>query len=144
MANTFNVKVVTPDGEVWSGDAVSVILPAADGYLGVWPGHEPLVTAMDIGILSIKTPSEQVITLIAVHGGFAQITGSEVTVLAESAEIAESIDTIRAVKSEERARERLSGKFADIDIERAQVALRKAAARKRVADAAKSKPVSMV
>jgi tellurite resistance protein TerC len=111
MANTFNVKVVTPDGEVWGGEALSVILPAADGYLGVWPGHEPLVTAMDIGILMIKTPAEQVVTLVAVHGGFAQITGAEVIVLAESAEVAEQIDTLRATKAEERARERLSGKF---------------------------------
>lgn len=144
MANTFMVKVVTPDGEVWSGPAVSVILPGQGGYLGVWPGHEPLVTVMDIGSLLIKTPSEQVITLLAVAGGFAQVTGSEVTILAESAELAEQIDTIRATKSEERARERLSGKFADVDIERAQVALRKASARRRVAEAAKGKPVSMV
>lgn len=144
MANTFTVRVVTPEGEVWSGEAVSVVVPGLDGYFGVWKGHEPLISAMEIGTLMIKTPSEQVVSLIAVHGGFVEVTGEEVIVLAETAELAEQIDTIRATTAEERARERLSGKFADIDVERAQVALRKSLVRKRVAELAKSKPTSMV
>jgi F-type H+-transporting ATPase subunit epsilon len=144
MANSFTVRVVTPDGEVWSGEAVSVVVPGIEGYFGVWKGHEPLISAMDIGTLMIKTPSEQVVSLIAVHGGFVQVTGDEVIVLAETAEFSEQIDITRATTSEERARERLSGKFADIDVPRAQVALRKASARRRVAELAKSRPTSML
>lgn len=144
MASDFAVQVVTPDGEVWSGRAVSVIVPGVDGYFGVWAAHAPLVAGMGIGMLSIKTPAETVIDVIAVSGGFVEVSRAGVTILAEAAEIGDSIDTIRATESETRARERLSGRFADIDIERANVALRKAMNRKRVAEAGRSKPTSMV
>ncbi|MCC7477137.1 ATP synthase F1 subunit epsilon [bacterium] len=144
MASDFAVKVVTPDGEVWSGRAVSVIVPGLDGYFGVWQGHAPLVAGMGIGTLSIKTPGEVVVDVIAVSGGFVEVSREGVTILAEAAEMGGSIDTIRASESETRARERLSGKFANIDIERAQVALRKAANRRRAAELARSRPTSMV
>lgn len=144
MASDFAVKVVTPDGEVWSGRAISVIVPGLDGYIGVWAGHAPLVAGMGIGTLSIKTPGEVVVDVIAVSGGFVEVSREGVTVLAEAAEMGDSIDTIRATESETRARERLSGKFANIDIERAQVALRKAVSRRRAAELAKSRPTSMV
>jgi F-type H+-transporting ATPase subunit epsilon len=144
MASDFAIQVVTPDGEVWSGRAVSVIVPGVDGYFGVWAGHAPLVAGMGTGALMIKTPSDVVIELIAVSGGFVEVSKAGVTILAESAESGDAIDLNRASSAEERARERLSGKFADVDIERAQVALRRAANRRRVSELAKSKPTSML
>lgn len=140
----FSVKVVTPDGEVWSGRATSVVIPGLDGYFGVWAHHAPLIAGMDIGSVLIKTPEEHVLTLIAVAGGFVQIDREGVTILAESAELAEDIDTIRATHAADRARERLSKSFADIDVPRAEVALKKALNRKRVAERARAKPTEMV
>ena len=91
------LKVVTPDGEVWAGQATSVVIPGLDGYFGVWRGHAPLVAGMDIGAVLIKTPEEHVVKFIAVTGGFVEVNQHGVTILAETAELAEDIDVIRAL-----------------------------------------------
>lgn len=140
----FALKVVTQDREVWNGRATSVVVPGLDGYFGVWAGHAPLIAGMGLGAVLIRTLEEHVIKFCAVAGGFIEINPAGVTVLAEAAELGEDIDLIRADKALQRARERLSKHFADIDIDRAQVALRKALNRKRVADRAKEKPTVMV
>jgi F-type H+-transporting ATPase subunit epsilon len=140
----FDMRVVTPDGEAWRGRATSVVVPGLDGYFGVWRGHCPLIAGMDIGAVLIKTPEEHVVTMIAVAGGFVEVTGKGVTVLAESAEVSAEIDVIRASHAEDRARERLSHSFADIDVARAEVALKKALNRKRIVERAKGKPTELV
>jgi F-type H+-transporting ATPase subunit epsilon len=144
MANDFAVKVVTPDGEVWSGRATSVVIPGLDGYFGVWKDHVPTIAGMDTGALWIKTPEEHVITLLAVDGGFVEVGRDGVTVLAESAQLGSEIDVIAATKEEEAARAGLAQHFSDIEVARSEVALKKALNRKRVADLAKSKPTQMV
>ena len=140
----FALKVVTQDREVWNGSATSVVIPGLDGYFGVWAGHAPLIAGMGLGAVLIRTLDEHVIKFCAVAGGFVEVGAAGVTVLAEAAELGEDIDVIRADKALERARERLSKHFADIDIDRAQVALRKALNRQRVADRAEEKPTVMV
>jgi F-type H+-transporting ATPase subunit epsilon len=140
----FNVKVVTPDGEVWSGRATSVVIPGLDGYFGVWANHAPLIAGMDIGAVMLKTLDEHVLTMIAVAGGFVEISREGVSILAETAELASDIDVIRASHAMDRARERLSKHFADIDLSRAEVALRKAINRKRIAERAKARPTEIV
>ena len=140
----FELKVVTPDHEVWRGMATSVVVPGLDGYFGVWSGHAPLIAGMDIGAVLIKTTDEHVINFVAVGGGFVEIGAAGVTVLAENAELGGDIDVNRADKALERARERLSKHFSDIDIERARVALNKALNRKRIAERAREKRTSMV
>src|SRR5687768_12494374 len=117
MANDFNVKVVTPDGEVWAGRATSVVVPGLDGCFGVWKDHMPMIAGMDLGALWIKTPQETVLTLLAVDGGFVEVSRDGVTVLAESAEIGGEIDVIAATKEEEEARALLSNHFGDIEVE---------------------------
>jgi len=140
----FTVRLVTPDGEKWSSRATSVVVPGLDGYFGIWANHAPLIAGLDIGVVMIKTPDETVVQMLAVTGGFIEVTRGEVRILAEMAEEGEEIDVIRADKALRRARERLSKHFADIDVERAQVALRKALNRKRVAERAKQQPTSML
>jgi len=140
----FDVRVVTPDGEVFRGRTESVVIPGVDGYFGVWRGHAPLIAGMDIGMVLIMGAPDRVVHIVAVTGGFVEVKGDCVTVLAEAAELAQEIDTIRADHALDRARERLSKHFHDIDIERAQVALRKALNRKRAAERLKEKPTSLV
>src|SRR5688500_8206011 len=144
MAADFDVKVVTPDGEVWSGRATSVVVPGLDGYFGVWKDHMPMIAGMDVGALWIKTPQEHVLTLLAVDGGFVEVNREGVTVRAESAELADDINVIAATREEEEARGKLAHHFGDIEVERAQVALNKALNRKRVAEMAKTRPTQMV
>jgi F-type H+-transporting ATPase subunit epsilon len=140
----FDLKVVTPDGEVWHSQATSVVIPGLDGYFGVWAGHEPLIAGVGTGAVMIKTPEEHVVHLVSVSGGFVEVSSAGVTVLAEAAEIGADIDVIRSDAALTRARERLSEHFADIDVERAQVALRKALNRKRVAERAAEKRTTIV
>ncbi len=128
----FTVVVVSPDGELFRSQAISILVPAVDGYLGILKGHAPMIAAMDIGELLIRTPDEHILSL-AVAEGIVEVRRSETLILCDHAEFREDIDIERATKAEERARERISQQFGNIDVERAAVALRKARNRLRVA-----------
>ena len=128
----FTVVVVSPDGELFRSQAVSILVPAVEGYLGIMRGHAPMIAAMDIGELLIRTPDEHIVSL-AVAEGIVEVRRSETLILCDHAEFREDIDVARAGHAEERARERLSGQFDNIDIDRAAVAIRKAQNRIRVA-----------
>ena len=122
---SFPVRLVSPDGELYAARAVSLVVPAIDGYLGVLKNHAPMVAALDFGELLIRTPDEHIISL-AVAGGFMEVSRAEVTILCDGAEFREDIDIGEATKQLRAARERLSKKFSDVELERAQVALREA------------------
>jgi F-type H+-transporting ATPase subunit epsilon len=128
----FTVIVVSPDGELFRSQAVSIIVPGVDGYMGVLKGHAPMIAAMDIGELLIRTPDEHILSL-AVAGGIVEVGRKETLILCDHAEFREDIDMARASHSEERARELLSHRFEDVDVERASVALAKARNRLRIA-----------
>tara|TARA_Y100001970_G_scaffold128997_1_gene159135 strand:- start:12191 stop:12595 length:405 start_codon:yes stop_codon:yes gene_type:complete len=87
---SISLKVLAPNKNVFEGDAEEVILPSTTGQLGILPGHISLVTAIDIGVLRLKSNSKW--TSIALMGGFAEIESDEVTVLVNSAEIGSDID----------------------------------------------------
>lgn len=130
----YDLKVVTPDGEVWSGQTTSCVIPGLDGYFGVWKGHAPLISGLEQGTLMIEHPEEHRIQFIAVGGGFVEINADGVTVLAETAEQAGDIDMLRVDEAEKRARERLQKYYSqpemEIDMERAMFALKKAMVRR--------------
>ena len=94
---TISLKVLAPNKNVFEGIAEEVILPSTTGQLGVLPGHISLVTAIDIGVLRIRSNSQW--TSIALMGGFAEIESDEITVLVNSAEIGSEIDTQIAQKA---------------------------------------------
>jgi F-type H+-transporting ATPase subunit epsilon len=131
-ARSFPVVIISPDGEIFRDEAVSIVVPAVDGYLGVLKGHVPMITVLDVGEMLIRTPDEHILSL-AVAGGFMEVRRDETVVLCDHAEFREDIDVIRASKAEERARERLTGRMQDINVERAQVALKKSVNREKVA-----------
>lgn len=88
------LEVVTPDREVVHEQVAEVQLPGSTGYLGVLPGHTPLLTELAIGALSYKKGSEK--RYVAVMGGFAEVLPDRVTVLADAADRAEEIDPAQA------------------------------------------------
>jgi F-type H+-transporting ATPase subunit epsilon len=94
MADGLQLEVVTPDREVVRDAVDEVQVPANTGYLGVLPGHTPLLTAMGTGALSYKMGGET--RYVAVMGGFAEVLPDRVTVLAEAAERAEDVDVAAA------------------------------------------------
>jgi F-type H+-transporting ATPase subunit epsilon len=79
------VHVVTPEREVWSGDADMVIATAADGQLGVLPGHAPLLALLGNGPLEVQTGGQRVRAMV--DGGFLHVANDRVEVLAEHAEL---------------------------------------------------------
>ena len=112
-----------------------VIAQTIDGQIGVLPGHIPLVTVLETGIMRVQSGPEQEQKL-AVSGGFLEMSpDNKLTVLAETAELAEEIDVERAQQARARAEERLNGHRDNIDVVRAEIALRKALTRLRAAGA---------
>jgi len=120
----FKVEVVTPNGVVFSQNAVSLKAPGAEGMFGVLANHAPFITALTIGAVEIFDGEKTY--CLAASGGFTEVLPDKTTILAETAEIRDKIDLTRAEAAAGRARSRLESKSFDIDVERAQLALRRA------------------
>ena len=91
---SLNVRIITPDKVVWDADTEELILPSCTGQLGSLTGHAPLLTALDIGVMRLKTGSKW--TSIVLMEGFAEVEKDKVTVLCNGAEEADSIDATTA------------------------------------------------
>ena len=125
------LDIVTPDKVVLNAEVDYVGAEGVDGQFGLLPQHAPMLTALKVGDLYYRQGSET--HWVFVSGGFAQISDNKVTILAESAELASSIDVERAKAAKARAEQRLADPQPDIDVVRAQLALARAIARIRVA-----------
>ena len=91
---SLNVRVITPDKVVWDADTEELILPSSTGQLGILTDHAPLLTALDIGVMRLKTDTNW--TSIVLMEGFAEVENNKVTVLCNGAEEANSIDAAKA------------------------------------------------
>ena len=131
MDGTFAIKIVTPERLVVEGTAQEMQIPGKRGYLGILPGHAPLITELSVGEITYRTGAH--LERVAVAWGFAEVLPDKVTILAETAERAEEIDVARAEKARQRAEERLSKAAPDTDFERCQAAVDRANARLDVA-----------
>ena len=109
---SISLKVLAPNKNVYEGAAEEVILPSTTGQLGILPGHISLVTAIDIGVLRLKSNSKW--TSIALMGGFAEIEDDEVTVLVNNAEIGSEINTRNAEEELSQAKLELN-KYSDAE-----------------------------
>ncbi len=118
------LEIVTPERKVLSKQVDMVVARGVAGDLGILPNHIPFVTALKIAPLRAKIGSAE--DWIAVNGGFMQVSGEKVVILAESAELADDINVDRAQSAKSRAENRLSDKKEEIDFKRAELALQKA------------------
>ena len=126
------LEVVTPDRLVLSTEADVVVCPGVEGQFGVLPGHIPFLSALEIGEMYYRKGGQ--IEYLAVSGGFAEVTGEKVTIVAESAEKGREIDLERAKRAQERAEKRLAAaKTENIDWARAEAAMRRSLVRAKVA-----------
>jgi F-type H+-transporting ATPase subunit epsilon len=135
MADTFKLEIVTPEKKVVDTAAEEIQIPGKNGYLGVLPGHAPLITELAVGEITFRENSgsgsnEQ---RLAVAWGFAEVLPDKVTILAETAERPSEIDVERARKAKERAERLLSSGDTSVDVERALDALHRADTRLDVA-----------
>jgi F-type H+-transporting ATPase subunit epsilon len=132
-AERIELVVVTPERQLLRQSVAEVQLPGASGYLGVLPGHAPLMTEIGIGELSYPGAGGQEFVHLALVRGFAEVLPDRVTVLAETAERAEEIDLARAEAARARAEKRLASGDTNIDWDRASIALQRALIRIQVA-----------
>ena len=138
MASTLQLDIVTPEKVTFSEPVEFVALPASEGELGVLPGHMNLVAGLKAGELRYVQGGET--KRLALSGGFAQVTGTKVVVLAETAELAHEIDVARA-EAQARAKEAvLKGALSMDDLARAQASLMKEMARLKVAERLRRRP----
>jgi F-type H+-transporting ATPase subunit epsilon len=131
------LEIVTPDRAIVKEQVDEVQLPGSEGYLGVLPGHAPLVTTLQVGEMWYRTGQDT--KYLAIAFGFAEILPDRVTVLAQIAERAEDIDLSRAEAAKVRAEQRVASPQADVDFERARIALMKSLVRLQVATRARTR-----
>jgi F-type H+-transporting ATPase subunit epsilon len=132
LPTSISLLVVTPERQLLHETVDSIQLPGKNGYLGILPGHAPLITELGYGELSYHKGRE--VQYLTVMGGYAEVLGDRVTVLAEIAERAEEIDVDRARAAKDRA-EKLLSKTGDKDVDwdAATLALRRAIIRLQTA-----------
>jgi F-type H+-transporting ATPase subunit epsilon len=130
MAGTIQLEIVTPERLVVQDSVEDVTIPGKGGYLGILPGHAPLISELGVGQIAYRSSGS--IKRLAVAWGFAEVLPERVTILAETAEKAEEIDVTRAQSAKQRAEEELrkAGSSGNAD---AQAALERATTRLEVA-----------
>lgn len=127
---TFQLKIIAPERIFYEGDVTFVEFRTTEGDIGVYPGHISLTSIIAPGIMKIHTPSGE-IKEAALLEGFSEILADEVTILAEAVEWPEEIDVNRAKEAQVRAERRLQSEDGDMD--RAELALKRALIRQRIA-----------
>lgn len=135
MADRLTLQVVTPEKQVVRQlEIKSLIVPADNGYMGILPGHAPLVSTLRIGAVKFRLAgSSDKWEKMAITGGFLEVNSDQATILVDSAERSVDIDVLRAKAARERAEARLRERTAVVDGVRAELALRRAVNRLRVA-----------
>jgi len=114
-----------------------VEIPGSEGYFGVLPGHAPLLATLQVGELWYRIGQEK--HYLAVAFGFVEVLPDRVTVLAQIAERPEDIDVPRAEAAKKRAEERVARPQAEMDFERARIAMMKSLIRLQVAARARTR-----
>jgi F-type H+-transporting ATPase subunit epsilon len=132
MAEELLLEIVTPEKLAFSGSIDEVTCPGSEGEFGVLRGHASLLSAIKFGELSFLKDGKRV--SYAVNTGYAEVTGSKVTVLVETAERADQIDVERARRAKEASEQKMA-KFAkeDPEFEKAKISLERAELRIKIA-----------
>ena len=122
-----HLEIVTPERQLWSGPVDEVTVPSSTGYLGILPGHAPLLAELGIGEISYRSGERR--DYLFCSWGFVEVLPERVVVLAQTAEKASEIDLNRAEQARSRAEQRLGAKGLETDYVRAQLALMRAISR---------------
>lgn len=131
IPDRLTLEIVTPERSIAYGEVDEVRVPGAEGSFGVLPGHTPLLAALAVGEVEYRRGDDT--SYVAVSFGFAEVLPDRVTILARIAEAGDEIDVTRAEAAVKRARERLARPAAELDYERARLALLKSLVRLQVA-----------
>ncbi|MGN0157769.1 MAG: ATP synthase F1 subunit epsilon [Brotaphodocola sp.] len=127
MADGMKLKVITPDKRFYEGDVTMVELTTTEGNIGVYPAHIPLTAVVAPGVLKIHEGTE--VKEAALMSGFITILPDAVTIMAETIEWPDDIDFNRAQEAKNRAEKRIAAHASDLDVLRAELALKRALVR---------------
>ena len=132
------LEIVTAERVVYSEDVSLLVAPGIDGELGILPRHAPLLTLLRPGEIRVVKDDEE--SLMAVSGGFLEVIGNKVTILADTAERVDEIDVQRAEEALQRARDRVAAGSTEMDLERAIASMRRSQARLKAARRRRPRP----
>jgi F-type H+-transporting ATPase subunit epsilon len=132
-----NVEIVTPDGSVYQDDVIMVVVPGAEGEIGLLARHQPLVSLLAVGEIRVQTADGEWLRF-ASGIGYAEVLFDKVTIVVDQAERADAIDVARAEAARKRAEDRLALRGdpqsqAEVDFYKADQALKRATNRLHVA-----------
>jgi F-type H+-transporting ATPase subunit epsilon len=122
------LEIITAERQVFSDEVDMVVAPGIDGQLGILPRHAPLMTMLKPGELTVRKAGEEDM-YVAVSGGFMEVLGNRVSILADACERSDEIDEERAQQAVQRAQERLASRSEDTELERVMASLRRAQVR---------------
>ena len=131
MADTFELEIVTPEKLVVKDVAEEAQIPGKDGYIGILPGHAPLIIELAVGEITYRLGPQT--KHVSVAWGFAEVLPNKTTILAETAERPDEIDINRAERAKARAEEELKSGAPDLDYDGLQAAIERADTRIDVA-----------
>ena len=132
MADMFNLRIVSPDREFYNGEVEMVEMVTTEGEIGVLKGHIPLTAVAAPGMLKIHEKDE--IKEAVLLDGIIRILQDSITILAEDCQWPDEIDIVRAREAKIRAERRIRGEEVGMNIDRAEMALRRAIARLNAVD----------
>ncbi len=132
------LQIITAEREVFSGEVDALVAPGVAGQLGILPNHAPLMTVLQPGELLVRAGGDE--SFLALSGGYLEVLGNQVIVLADAAEDVDEIDEARAQEALARAQERIASRESDIELEQAVASLRRAQVRVTVARRRRSAP----
>ena len=127
MAGKLTLEVAAPERQLINEEVDEVQAPAATGYLGVLPGHAPLVSELQVGVLSFRVAGKT--RAMALEGGVMEVLPSHVRVLADGAQWGEEVDIDKESRIRDEARERLRERTEAVDFDRERLVLARAQAR---------------
>ena len=132
MPDKLQLEIVTPERSVLTEQVDEVVLPSLEGYMGVLPGHAPLLTQLDVGEVSYRVGQQR--KYLAISGGYAEVQRGSVSVLARTAELSEEIDLERAKRAKEKAESALKSDLPPDQFRHFEVQLKRAISRIGVHD----------
>jgi F-type H+-transporting ATPase subunit epsilon len=132
MADTFQLEIVTPEKMVVRDVAEEMQIPGKNGYLGVLPGHAPLITELAVGEITYRNAN--ITHHLSVAWGFAEVLPDKVTILAETAERADEVDVNRAQAAKQRAETNLTRAATEEEFKKVSGDLKRAETRLEVAE----------
>jgi F-type H+-transporting ATPase subunit epsilon len=127
LPEKIHLEIVSPEKQLFSGAVDSVTVPSTTGYLGILPGHAPLLAELGIGEISYKIGDTT--NYLFCSWGFLEVIPERVVLLAQTAELASDIDVKRAEEAKSRAEKILASKDPGMDYRRAELAMLRAISR---------------